>query len=259
MSDKIMIYVAAHKPASKIWGDDKGLRFIHVGSALSQHQIKDCVRDDTGDNISKKNPLYCELTAHYWIWKNDNTHSYVGLCHYRRFLSKHEYALNSKSNLLSSYTVEEMLNGVDIILPTPKRKSEKNSLYDTIENLEKDPSYKSLKIAIQKVAPDYLAELEAVFMDKKMSFGNILVTSKKLFDDYSAWLFSILDQVERDYASEKREIEPRLMGFLSEWLLNVWVRHNNLRVRYVPVHATESNINAKYVMKVMLERFGYTV
>ena len=58
MSNNIMIYVAAHKPADKIWEEDSGLRFIHVGAAQSKCQIDDSVRDDSGENISILNPIY---------------------------------------------------------------------------------------------------------------------------------------------------------------------------------------------------------
>ena len=44
---------------------------IRVGKALSQENYG-YQGDDTGDNISNKNPYFCELTALYWGWKNLN-------------------------------------------------------------------------------------------------------------------------------------------------------------------------------------------
>ena len=43
--------------------------------------------DNTGENISSKNPNYCELTGLYWAWQNMNC-EYIGLCHYRRYFGK---------------------------------------------------------------------------------------------------------------------------------------------------------------------------
>lgn len=56
---------------------------IHVGKANSLDEIC-CAGDDSGDSISLKNPFYCELTAHYWVWKNTDISDYVGFMHYRR-------------------------------------------------------------------------------------------------------------------------------------------------------------------------------
>ena len=41
--------------------------------------------DNEGDNISIKNPHFCELTCHYWAWKNLKDIDIVGLNHYRRY------------------------------------------------------------------------------------------------------------------------------------------------------------------------------
>lgn len=54
------------------------------------------VADNTGDNISKKNKSFCELTTLYWAWKNIDA-DYYGFCHYRRLLSFSNKSLSSVS------------------------------------------------------------------------------------------------------------------------------------------------------------------
>ena len=71
----------------------------HVG-AEGKPALK-FVGDNTGDNISIKNPNYCELTGIYWYWKNKKA-NYVVLCHYRRYFSKNNFVncrmkLNTKT------------------------------------------------------------------------------------------------------------------------------------------------------------------
>lgn len=77
--DGIKLIVATHKKY-KMPKDDIYLP-IHVG-AYGKDSIG-YIRDDSGDNISKKNLNYCELTGLYWAWKNLDS-QYLGLVHYRR-------------------------------------------------------------------------------------------------------------------------------------------------------------------------------
>ena len=57
---------------------------VHVGSEGKQDL--GYTKDNTGENISTKNPYFCELTGLYWAWKNLNN-EYIGLAHYRRHFS----------------------------------------------------------------------------------------------------------------------------------------------------------------------------
>jgi hypothetical protein len=82
---KVSIYVAYHKESHII--SNEIFKPIHVGRTLSDNPLSNMIGDDTGDNISYLNPIYCETTAIYWAWKNDVDSDYIGLCHYRRFFS----------------------------------------------------------------------------------------------------------------------------------------------------------------------------
>lgn len=80
---KINIVVCYHKRSSVISTDV--YIPIHVGKERSELSLP-MKGDDTGENISRLNGLYCELTGMYWAWKNLDA-DYLGLCHYRRLFS----------------------------------------------------------------------------------------------------------------------------------------------------------------------------
>ena len=103
----IKIAVACHKPSEL----PKNSLFmpVQVGSALAKNKMPNMKHDDTGDNISEKNPSYCELTAQYWAWKNVDA-DYYGLCHYRRFIcfrSDVKATRNERKQLIASVIDEE--------------------------------------------------------------------------------------------------------------------------------------------------------
>ena len=83
MGKNIKILVCAHKDSRL--PQHEYFCPIQVGASLTSARFFP-VLDNTGDNISDRNPHFCELTAHYWAWKNLNA-DYIGLCHYRRYFS----------------------------------------------------------------------------------------------------------------------------------------------------------------------------
>ncbi len=79
----ISLYSCYHKPCLTISSDI--VQPIQVGAALAEERL-DMLQDSEGDNISEKNPWFCELTATYWAWKNAKA-DIVGIFHYRRLLN----------------------------------------------------------------------------------------------------------------------------------------------------------------------------
>ena len=77
----------------------KNLGYIPVG-LKNDNFSSEWLRDNTLDNISKKNPYYGEYTFYYWYWKNllkyKKNDEWVGFCSYRRYW-KNKKDLNSQN------------------------------------------------------------------------------------------------------------------------------------------------------------------
>ena len=85
MGNKCKIYIVTHKkfkpPVDPMYVP------IQVGKQNTKKNLN-ILSDDTGDNIAYKNANYCELTALYWIWKNEMQADIIGMCHYRRYFTR---------------------------------------------------------------------------------------------------------------------------------------------------------------------------
>lgn len=60
-----MIYIAAHKE----FDVPRLENYVPLQVGAEGKEDLGFLRDNTGDNISVKNPNFCELTGLYWIWK----------------------------------------------------------------------------------------------------------------------------------------------------------------------------------------------
>lgn len=85
---------------------------------------------------------------------------------------------------------------------------------------------------IKERYPDYYETFVQLVNGRETYFGNIFVTSKELFDRYAKWLFDIFFAVEEriDLETGEDAYHKRVFGFISEFLLLVWVRVNRLKV-----------------------------
>lgn len=95
LSSKLAIYISCSATNDK--PTFPFLYNIYAGAALNNNTIdSDTLKDNIGDNISEKNPYYCELTVHYYAWKNTNA-DYLGFFHSRRYISFNRQNLVDKS------------------------------------------------------------------------------------------------------------------------------------------------------------------
>lgn len=245
---KINIYVVTHKVI-----DDKlpnNYNYILVNANSKDNPYK--YGDNTLNNISYKNPNYCELTAGYWIWKNDKESDIVGLAHYRRLLTTNKFSNNVKS-YVNEKNIEKDLKKYDFI--ATKMHKEKTKIKEhilkgnvRIQDLEK------LEESIKEVYPDYIDTFNKVMNSKKSYLLNVMICKKSYFDNYYEWLFNIFDNLEKKVDMTGYNIqEQRLYGYLSERLFTVYVLKNKFKVKSYPIHTVGSSVMGMIVDKVLLK------
>ena len=244
MSEKITIYVATHKKAE--FPKENIYKPIRVGATLNSDDFG-YQRDDSGDNISYKNKSFCELTATYWIMKNDKS-DIVGLTHYRRYFFK-KHKNNKLENVLSEQDIREILKDKDIIVP--------NSTFIIKHNAEKSwekthikKDYDECRKIIAEKYPDYVEAFEQFSKSRFLYICNMFIARKEIFDEYYKWLFDILFELEkRTDTSNYDDYNKRLFGFMSERLFNVWLlKHKELKIQKMPVYNTDRRPYNQYLM-----------
>lgn len=193
---------------------------IQAGAALTDQRICE-VQDQMGDHISDKNRQYCELTALYWIWKND-TSDYAGLCHYRR-----HFELDG--DMLYKLAVSD----IDVVLTVPILNVPSVREVYRHDHVERD--WDVMLEAIRVLASEYLpAAIE--LQNGTFYYGyNMFIARKEIFNDYCAWLFPILAYCETHCGEKEDVYQKRYIGFLAERLLSVYFLHHESD--YKIVHA----------------------
>lgn len=239
-----VIAVAMHKPSAV--PDAPPYLPVQAGAAI--HPPLGVARDDAGDNISARNPLYCELTVHYWLWKNVTADVY-GLCHYRRFFTNQAHSRDLQ-DVLTPADVENALRGADVLVPRPRLYLiETNRSHYAHAHRESDLVH--LRAVIAEGCPDYLPAFDRVMKRRWGRRFNMFIMRREAFLAYSSWFFGVL------FALEKRmgdDIPPRTMGYIAERLMDVWLEKEKPRFRQLPVLHTEGQGWPERIARFLLRK-----
>jgi hypothetical protein len=246
----IKILVAHHKQGQIIEND---VYFpIQVGKELSSFDLG-IQGDNIGDNISCLNPIYCEMTAAYWGWKNIQA-DYVGLCHYRRYFTfdfmpfkerlREKYRFYKKKlidKMLdpgSHYSFQEQLivwnpskfkdmalafseqlkrilaeRNYDLIVPRPYIESSQN-VEQHFREIGKE-HIQSLKDVVSESCPGFYPYLLKALGSHKLYAANMFVMKKDLYMDYCNMVFGVLDSQINKMVSIKWCHNPLAEGCYS--------------------------------------------
>ena len=189
------------------------------------------VKDNTGVNISEKNPSFCELTGLYWAWKNLSC-DYLGLVHYRRHftLKSRWHVFRCSKNdagkiscILSGAELERLLEDHDVLVPR-KRQYLIETLYSHYGHTHYAEHLDAAREIIEEKYPEYIPVYDRIVMKKSGYMFNMFVMSKHMSDQYCEWLFDILFELEKRIdMPELSGFQGRFYGRVSEIIFNVWL------------------------------------
>lgn len=215
-------------------------------------------KDNGGDNISLKNPYYCELTGLYWAWKNLDA-DYIGLSHYRRHFTNRKTTPKKEEDkfkvLLNKEETEKILETTDIIL-AKKRNYYIENLYDHYKHtMYIEPLDETRKI-IEEKCPEYLDEFDRLHKRTSAHMFNMFIMKRDYLDKYCDWVFKILFELEKRIDPKQYDsFHARYLGRISELLLDVWINTNNFKYEEIKVIDMQ-NVNwFKKILSFLMAKF----
>ena len=185
---------------------------IQVGAALTDKKIAS-LRDDTGVNISERNRRYSEMTAFYWMWKNDIDADYLGICHYRRLWVK-----------LDEIAKKLAIADIDAVLPLPTLC--RQSVYEDYMLKHIPNVWQPMMEVLKSHSPEYWDAAQEIFRDRIFYASNMCILSRKVLDDLCEWMFPVVMDVEKVVGDIENPYFNRYAGFCTERLITLYFLYN---------------------------------
>lgn len=196
--------------------NDPWVKDIQVGAGLTNIKLCD-INDMTGDNISEKNPVYCELTGLYWMWKNlindNNKDEYFGIYHYRRVLDIDEEDLKRCA-----------ANSIDVVLPYPMIHvpdiREHHSRYTN------EAEWELLLKAVEETAPDYMESYNAIFSQEYFYNYNMFLAKGRVVEELCEFMFPVFLRLEELCKTSGTVPAKRYIAYFGESMMTWFFMKN---------------------------------
>ena len=208
----------------------------------------DMLTDSSGTHIAPLNPHYCELTALYWAWKNDDS-PYVGFYHYRRYLNfvvdqtwqdafgfaipATQITVDYLSHERQAEQALRMLQACDVIIP----RLNAQNLSVEAHYLKYHPAepWEHFKALLAQRFPSGQRYSSIFQLSNLASTCNMFVMPRSIFEPYCQDLFSVIDPIWSQWGARWGGYHDRYPGFLAERFLGFWLHMRAIRVMEVPM------------------------
>lgn len=233
----------------------KTLGYIPVGLG-KDITTKEFLTDNTGKNITTKNPHYGEYTFHYWIWKNKLNHltnNWIGFCQYRKYWSIEkqknnytnlsEFGQNLIKEIPKKYDAYESILGEPLFINKFKlAKFLKKNLFNIIKNpkILYNKGSRNIKFHFDLMhgngnldkAISLLDQIDRKdfndFVNSEVSFNphNMFICkSNETLKKYYESIFPWLERCEKKFGFELDGYGlKRIYGFLAERYMSFWFK-----------------------------------
>lgn len=260
----IKIIIGYHKPDHIF--QNGILTPVHLGRRLARQNnpepgiLDSMPGDDTGDNISRLNQKFCEMTGLYWAWRNYaalGNPDYFGLMHYRRLLNfaapddpRPVCHIDNPEDVPCASIAPENIHAVvtkyDMCVKAPieievARLDGQKLQYDVLQQYIAAHKNRHLVDAFTLVAdkyPEYREDLKTYPNMTKHYICNIGVMKKEVFFHYAEWIFSILLPLEKMINYDRPGLDIRTISYISERLTGLYIVHHMRRgaldIRHIP-------------------------
>lgn len=237
------IIISCHQPCHIPQGEAflavEGGRALARGDGPARRWLRaNALGDDSGENISRKNRRYNELTVIYWAWKNFQklgNPDYIGFMHYRRFFIFDQWK-NADWRLgvfptrakgtdlderIGAANAQKIIDGADLCYACYDDRRNVREQYAAGRAHRPEDLAACLAI-IDRQSPDYSQAARAYLAGKRQYFCNMFIMRRQIFNEYCQWIFPILQAFDagRDYSRLSPE-EARF--FVSERLTGIFV------------------------------------